>query len=51
MQASTVNQQQHLTNVIKGGGHSGGTVSDSVLLLEVLQSADLGYLDPPLLCM
>jgi len=49
MQVWTVKQEQHLMNVIKGGDHSAVTVSDSVPLLEVLQSADLGYLDPPLL--
>lgn len=51
MQAWTVKREQHSTNVTKDGDHSAATVSDSVLLLEVLQSAGLGYLNPPLLCM
>jgi hypothetical protein len=51
MQVWTVKQEQHLTSVTEGGDHSAATVSDSVLLLEVLQFAGLGCSNPPLLCM
>jgi hypothetical protein len=51
MRVWTVNQEQRLKNVTKGGDHSAATVSDSVPPLEVLQSADLDYSNLPLLCM